>query len=154
MLLKRASDKQARQNIRILSDDQIRNKAVEAIQESYNSTLAILRNDKSAEQKKFEIQEITNRPMNYVVNSLKNKDIFESLSDIHNALGDGAVRLMTGFYFQSTEEQNLDEVQRIIGRSAEPNTIELYWLKQDNYPESCLTTCQKILIQIRNSFIK
>jgi len=125
MLIKRASDEQARKNIRVLSDDQMRNKAVETIQESYNSTLAILRNDKSAEQKKTEILEITNSPMNYVVNSLKNMDVFESLSDIHNALGDGAVRLITGFYFRSTEEQNLDEVQRIIDKSAEPDTIEL-----------------------------
>jgi hypothetical protein len=117
MLLKRAADERARQNIRDLSDDQIRSQVFEVAQGFYGPIFAILHSDKSAEQKKTEIQEVTHHTTN--------KNISESLMNIHNAFGEDAFRLIIGMYIQSTEEQKLAEIQRIIDKSAETDTIEL-----------------------------
>jgi len=117
MLLKRAADERARQHIRNLTDDQIRNQALEAVQGFFGSIFAILHSNKSAEQKYAEIQEICEPTM--ITDLLKLFDM------VHDKFGDNILSLMMGIHLEMTEEQKLSEIQKIIDKSAEPDTIEL-----------------------------
>jgi len=120
MLLKIAADEQARQNIRDLTDVQIRSRAIEAVRNLFGSIFAILHSNKSAEQKKAEIEEV-----NKDFYASPNKDIIKSLMNIYNELGKEIVSLITGMDNEITEEQKLSEMQKIIDKLAEPNAIEL-----------------------------
>lgn len=117
MLLKRAPDERTKQHIRNLTDDQVRNQALEAVQGSFDSIFAILHSNKSAEQKYTEIREATDYT--------KNKDTFELLIKIDNNFGGDIYELIPGRDIEMTEEQRLPEIQKIIDKSAEPDTIEL-----------------------------
>jgi hypothetical protein len=118
MLLKRAADEAARQRIRNLTDDQTRKQALEAVQGFFDSIFAILHSDKSAERKYAEIQQVTTPDtINYVFSG--------PLMNIYNELGAEVVGLITGLDTKLTEEKKLDEIQKIIDKSEEPNTIEL-----------------------------
>jgi len=59
MLLKIAVDEQAKQDIRDLPDEQIRDQAIKTVQGLFGSIFAILCSGKSAEQRHAEIQEVT-----------------------------------------------------------------------------------------------
>jgi hypothetical protein len=117
MLLKRTPDEQTRQKIRNLSDDQIRNQALQAVQGSFDSIFVILHSNKSAEQKYAEIQE--------ACEPTTKTDILKLIDMVHNKFGDNILSLMMGIHLEMTEEQKLSEIQKIIDKSAEPNTIEL-----------------------------
>jgi len=117
MLLKRAADERARQHIRDLTDDQIRNQALDAVQGFYDSIFAILLSDKSAEQKQVEIQELTH----YTIN----RKVFEPLMKIYHEFGGEISDLIVGRGIDMTEEKKLSEIQKIIDKSSEPNTVEL-----------------------------
>ncbi len=122
MLLKRAADETARQRIRNLTDDQIRNQALETVQGFFDSIFTILHSDKSAEQKYAEIQQITSPDM------ISHKDFSEPLMImiIYDQLGAEAATLIAGTDSKMTEEKKLDEIQKIIDKSEEPNTLELF----------------------------
>jgi hypothetical protein len=117
MLLKRAPDERTRQQIRNLTDDQIRNQALHAVHGSFDSIFATLHSNKSVEQKYTEIREATDYT--------KNKDTFELLIKIDNNFGGDIYKLIPGRDIEMTEEQKLSEIQKIIDKSAEPDTIEL-----------------------------
>jgi len=117
MLLKRALDERTKQHIRNLTDDQIHNQALQAVQGSFGSIFIILQSDKSAEQKYAEIREAT-----YYT---KNKDTDELLVKIYNNFGGDIYKLITNMDIEMTEEQKLSEIQKMIDKSAEPDTIEL-----------------------------
>lgn len=118
MLLKRAPDERTRQQIYNLTDDQIRNQARQAVQGSFDSIFVILHSNKSAEKKYAELQEATNYA--------KNKDTSELLIKIDNDFGGEIYKLITGRDIEMTEEQKLSEIQKIIDKSVEPDTIELF----------------------------
>ncbi len=118
MLLKRTPDERTKQHIRNLTDDQIHNQALQAVQGSFGSIFTILQSDKSAEQKYAEIREATDYT--------KNKDTIELLIKIDNNFGGDIYKLITGRDIEMTEEQKLSEIQKIIDKSAEPDTIELF----------------------------
>ena len=117
MLLKRAADEQAKQDIRDLTDEQIRYQAVETVQGFFDSIFAILDSDKSAEQKRTELQK--------VANYTQKTDVSDTLMKIYRELGVDVVSLITGIDMEMTEEQKLATTQKIIGKLAEPETIEL-----------------------------
>ena len=118
MLLKRAPDERTKQHIRNLTDDQIRNQTIEAVQGFFGSIFAILLSDKSAEQKYAEIQESCE--------TTKKTDFLKLLDMVHNKFGDNILSLMVGIHLEMTEEQKLSEIQKIIDKSAEPDTIDLF----------------------------
>ncbi len=117
MLLKRAADEQAKQDIRDLKDEQIRYQAIETIQGFFDSVFAILDSDKSAEQKRTELQQ--------VANYARKTGVSEPLMKIYRELGVDVVGLITGIDVEMTEEQKLATTQKIIDKLAEPETIEL-----------------------------
>jgi hypothetical protein len=119
ILLKRAPDKLTKQEIRNLTNDQIRNQALEAVQGSFDSIFAILHSNKSAEQKYAELQEATTHTKNNDV------DVVEPLMKIYSKFGEKTFGLITGMDFEMTEQQRLYEIQQIIDKSAEPDTIRL-----------------------------
>ncbi len=120
MLLKRAADEQARQHIRNLTDDQIRNQVIEATQGFYNSLFAILHSNRSAEQKHAEIQEIQ-ETTHYTIN----KDTIELSMKIYQEFGEKISNLIVGLCIDMTEEQKLSEIQKIVDKSSDPNAVEL-----------------------------
>ena len=118
MLLKRAADERAKQNIRDSTDEQIRAQAIETVQGLFGSVFAILHSDKSAEQKHAEMQVLTD----YTVKT----GIRELLNTIHNyELGEDILGLIMGIHLKITEEQKLSKMQKIIDKRAAPDTIEL-----------------------------
>lgn len=123
MLLKRAADEQAKQNIRDLTDEQIRYQAIETVQGFFDSIFAILDSDKSAEQKRTELQKVAK--LQKVASHTQKTDISEPLMKIYSELGGDIVGLITGIDIEMTEEQKLATTQKIIGKLAEPETIEL-----------------------------
>jgi len=118
MLLKRAPDERTKQHIQNLTDNQIRNQALEAVQGFFGSTFTILHSNKSAEQKYAEIQEACEPTIK--------KDLFRLFDMVHDKFGDNILSLMIGIHLEMTEEQKLSEIQKIIDKSAEPDTIELF----------------------------
>jgi len=118
MLLKRVPNERSKQQIRNLTDDQIRNQALQAVQGFFGSIFTILQSDKSAEQKYAEIQKATAYT--------KNKDVVEPLLKIKTKFGPKVLILITGRDIEMMEEQKLSEIQKIIDKSEEPDTIELF----------------------------
>ena len=90
ILLNRAHDEQTKQKIQNLTNDQVRNQALQAVQGSFDSIFAILHSNKSAEQKYAELQEATTYTKN------KNVDIVEPLMKIKSKLGPNTLILITG----------------------------------------------------------
>jgi len=120
ILLKRAPDEITKQKIQNLTDDQIRNQALEAVQGFLGSIFAILHSNKTAEQKYAELREATTYTKN------KDVDVFEPLMNIYSKFGEKISNLITGMDFEMTEQQKLSEIQKIIDKSAEMDTIELF----------------------------
>jgi hypothetical protein len=119
MLLKRAPDERTKQHIRNLTDDQIRNQALQAVQGFFGSIFTILQSDESAEQKYIEIKQATDYT--------ENKDFVDPLLKIKSKFGPKVLILITGReVIEMTEEQELSDIQKIIDKSAEPDTIELF----------------------------
>jgi len=120
ILLKNASNEQTRQKIQNLTDDQIRNQALEAVQSFFDSIFEILHSNKNAEQKYAEIQQATTYTKN------KDVDVVEPLMKIYSKFGEKTFSLITGMDFEMTEQQRFSEIQKIIDKSAESDTIELF----------------------------
>ncbi|MBN2181522.1 MAG: hypothetical protein JW715_06385 [Sedimentisphaerales bacterium] len=116
MLLKTATDEQARQYIIALTDEQVRTRAIETVQSYFVSIFEILHSDKSAEQKRSEIEALANYKPNI--------DLFRASMNIYNEFGGGISSFITGIDAEMTEEQKLSEIQKIIEKSAEPNAIK------------------------------
>ena len=117
MLLKRAVDERAKQHIRDLTDDQTRNRALEAVQGFYDSIFAMLHSNKSAEQKRAEMQEVCEKPMK--------TDLRELMNTVYKKFGGNILSLIMGIQHEMTDEQRLAEIQKIIDKSSDPNTVEL-----------------------------
>lgn len=117
MLIKRAADEKVKQHIRDLTDDQIRNQALEAVQGFYDSIFAMLHSNKSAEQKRVEMQEVRGQPTK--------KDLRELMNTIYKEFGGNILSLIMGIQHEITDEQRLAEIQKIIDKSSDPNAIEL-----------------------------
>ena len=121
MLLKRAPDERTKQHMRNLTDDQIRNQARQAVQGSFDSIFTTLHSNKSAEQKYTEIQQATTHTRT------KDVGVVDALLKIKSEFGPKVLILITGRdIIEMTEEQELSEIQKIIDKSAEPDTIELF----------------------------
>jgi hypothetical protein len=121
MLLKTATDEQVRQNIRDLTDEQIRDQAIETVQGPFGSVFAILHSDKSAEQKHAEMQELANHTVKTNIPKLQ-----IMLTTIHNdELGKDILGLIVGIGPEMTEEQMLSKMQKIIDKRVAPDAIQL-----------------------------
>ena len=122
MLLKRAADEQVRQNIRDLTDEQIRAQAMETVQGLFGSVFAILHSDKSAEQKHAEMRELANHTVKTDIRELLNT----ILNTINNdELGEDILGLIVRIGPEMTEEQKLSKMQKIIDKRVAPDAIEL-----------------------------
>ena len=122
MLLKTATDEQVRQNIRDLTDEQIRDQAIETVQGPFGSVFAILHSDKSAEQKHAEMQELANHTVK--TNILELRVMFYT-TILHDELGKDIVGLIVGIRPEMTEEQKLSKMQKIIDKRVAPDAIRL-----------------------------
>ena len=121
MLLKTATDEQVRQNIRDLTDEQIRDQAIETVQGPFGSVFAILHSDKSAEQKHAEMQELANHTVKTNIPKLQ-----IMLTTIHNdELGKDILGLIVRIGPEMTEEQKLSKMQKIIDKRIAPDAIQL-----------------------------
>jgi hypothetical protein len=122
MLLKTATDEQVRQNIRDLTDEQIRAQAIETVQGLFDSVFAILHSDKSAEQKHAEMQELANHTVK--TNILELRVMFYT-TILHDELGKDIVGLIVGIRPEMTEEQKLSKMQKIIDKRVAPDAVRL-----------------------------
>jgi predicted nucleotidyltransferase len=120
MLLKRAADERAKQNVRDLTDEQIRAQAIETVQGLFGSVSAILHSDKSAEQKRAEIQELTKHTVKTDIPKL-----FIMLTMLHDELGKDILGLIVRIGPEMTEEQKLSKMQKIIDKRVAPDAIKL-----------------------------
>ncbi len=118
MLLKTAADEQAKQNIRDLTDEQIRAQAIETLQDPIYTFFAILHSDKSAEQKYAEIQE-------HAYHAAKiNPKLDMTFATIYkDELGKDI--LTVGIDPEMTEKQKLSKMQKIIDKRVAPDVIKL-----------------------------
>lgn len=120
MLQKTATDEQVRQNIRDMTDEQIRDQAIETVQGPFGSVFAILRSDKSAEQKHAEIQQLANHTVK------TNPKVRMMLPTIYNdELGKDIIGLIVGIGPEMTEEQKLSKMHKIIDKRVAPDAIRL-----------------------------
>jgi hypothetical protein len=122
MLLKRAADERAKQNVRDLTDEQIRAQAIETVQGLFDSVFAILHSDKSAEQKHAEMQELANHTVK--TNILELRVMFYT-TILHDELGKDIVGLIVGIRPEMTEEQKLSKMQKIIDKRVAPDAVRL-----------------------------
>jgi len=120
MLLKTATDERAKQNIRELTDEQIRAQAVETVQGPFGSVFAILHSDKSAEQKHAEMQELanhtvkTNPKLRFMLPTIYNDELGKDIFDLIVRIGP-----------DMTEEQKLSKMRKIIDKRVAPDAIKL-----------------------------
>lgn len=122
MFLKRAADERAKQNIRDLTDEQIRDQAIETVQGPFGSVFAILHSDKSAEQKHAEMQELVNHTVKTNILELRVMLLNIILDD---ELGKDVLGLIDGTGPEMTEEQKLSKMRKIIDKPAAPDAIQL-----------------------------
>jgi hypothetical protein len=121
ILLKRAADERAKQNVRDLTDEQIRAQAIETVQGPFGSVSAILHSDKSAEQKHAEMQELADHTVKTNI-----PDLLIIFSPIFNdELGKDILGLTVGIGPEMTEEQKLSKMQKIIDKRVAPDAIKL-----------------------------
>ena len=120
MLLKTAADEQVRQNIRDLTDEQIRDQAIETVQSPFGSVFAIIHSDKSAEQKHAEMQELADHTV-----KTNPKLRFMLLTIYKDELGKDIIGLIVGIGPEMTEEQKLSKMQKIIDKRVAPDAIRL-----------------------------
>jgi hypothetical protein len=118
MLLKRASDDQAKKRLRDLTDAQIRHEAIQTVQSLFGSVFAILHSNMSAEQKRAELKEVNPwRPTDTEASKL-GPDIYRKFGlDISMLIGSGGSRM--------TEEQKRPLLQKMIDKLAEPEAFRL-----------------------------
>jgi hypothetical protein len=118
MLLKRASDDQAKKRLRDLTDAQIRHEAIQTVQSLFGSVFAILHSNMSAEQKRAELKEVNPwRPTDTEASKL-GPDIYRKFGlDISMLIGSGGSRM--------TEEQKRPLLQKMIDKLAEPEALQL-----------------------------
>lgn len=122
MLLKRAADERAKQNVRDLTDEQIRAQAIETVQGLFDSVFAILHSDKSAEQKHAEMQELANHTVKTNISNLRRMFLATILND---ELGKDILGLIDGIGPEMTEEQKLSKMHKIIDKRVAPDAIRL-----------------------------
>jgi hypothetical protein len=120
MLLRTVADEQVRQNIRDLTDEQIRAKAIETLQVPIDSVFAILNSDKNAEQKHAEIQQLADHAVKTNVPELTM--MFFS-TYFNGELGKDI--LTVGIGPEMTEEQKLAKIRKIIDKRVAPDAIQL-----------------------------
>jgi hypothetical protein len=120
MLLKTAADEQVRQNIRDLTDEQIRDQAIETVQGPFSSVSAIIHSDKSAEQKHAEMQELADHTV-----KTNPKLRIMLLTIFKDELGKDIIGLIVGIGPEMTEEQKLSKMQKIIDKRVAPDAIRL-----------------------------
>ena len=120
MLLKRATDEQAKQNIRDLTDEQIRGQAIKTVQDPFDSVFAILNSEKNAEQKHAEIQELANHAA-----KTNPELIMMPFTMFKDELGKDIISLTLGKSSDITEEQKLSKMQKIIDKRVAPDVIKL-----------------------------
>ena len=121
MLLKRAADERAKQNVRDLTDEQIRAQAIETVQGLFGSVSAILHSDKSAEQKHAEMQELAN----HMVKTDFPEQLIMLTPILIDELGKDILGLIVRIGPEMTEEQKLSKMQKIIDKRVAPDAIKL-----------------------------
>ncbi len=103
-----------------MTDEQIRAQAIETVQGLFGSVSAILHSDKSAEQKRAEIQELTKHTVKIDIPKL-----FIMLTMLHDELGKDILGLIVRIGPEMTEEQKLSKMQKIIDKRVAPDAIKL-----------------------------
>ena len=113
MLLKMVDDEKEKENIRNLTDEQIRSRAGEEIQRLINSIFEIINSEMTYEKKRGEIK--------ILLSNLTESDKKNQLKKIPNEIGEEIDSLMNS---EMTKEQKLSEIDKIINKSKDEDAIE------------------------------